>query len=147
MAFVTQRRSLIPLPVLSSLEGWPVCSVTVAYFAPAGRPLCSGTPAVLLRNMHETSNVWRIDPVSDKVHSAVFPLELCVKVIEFYSYVGDLVFDPFAGSGTFGKARTGQDRQVHRHRGPLKATRPDYYGGEREEPDKVAPQDWVTLNL
>jgi len=51
---------------------------------------------------YETSNVWQIDPVSTKEHSAVFPQELCKRVIEFYSYVGDLVFDPFAGSGTVG---------------------------------------------
>jgi len=53
---------------------------------------------------YETSNVWKIDPVFDKTHSAVFPLELCNRVIKFYSYIGDLVFDPFAGSGTFGKS-------------------------------------------
>jgi len=53
---------------------------------------------------YETSNVWRIDPVFDKIHSAVFPLELCERVIKFYSYKGDLVFDPFAGIGTLGKA-------------------------------------------
>jgi DNA modification methylase len=53
---------------------------------------------------YETSNVWEIDPVFDKTHSAVFPLELCRRVIKFYSFKGDLVFDPFAGSGTLGKA-------------------------------------------
>jgi DNA modification methylase len=53
---------------------------------------------------YETSNVWKIDPTFDKVHSAVFPLELCNRVITFYSYKGDLVFDPFAGSGTTGRA-------------------------------------------
>lgn len=53
---------------------------------------------------YETSNIWKIDPVFDKTHSAVFPIELCNRVIKFYSYEGDLVFDPFAGSGTFGKA-------------------------------------------
>lgn len=53
---------------------------------------------------YETSNVWEIDPVFDKTHSAVFPLELCKRVIKFYSFKGDLVFDPFAGSGTLGKA-------------------------------------------
>lgn len=59
---------------------------------------------------YETSNVWRIDPVFDKTHSAVFPLELCNRVIKFYSYVGDLVFDPFAGSGTFGKSALNLNR-------------------------------------
>lgn len=51
----------------------------------------------------ETTNVWQICPKSDKIHSAVFPEELCKRVIEYYSYKGDLVFDPFAGSGTFGR--------------------------------------------
>lgn len=53
---------------------------------------------------YETTNVWKIDPTFDKVHTAVFPIELCNKVTKFYSFVGDLVFDPFAGSGTLGKA-------------------------------------------
>ncbi len=51
---------------------------------------------------YETTNVWKIDPKFDKVHSAVFPFELCKRVIEYYSFKGDLVFDPFAGSGTIG---------------------------------------------
>lgn len=51
----------------------------------------------------ETTNVWRICPKSDKVHPAVFPQELCKRVVEYYSYKGDLVFDPFAGSGTLGR--------------------------------------------
>lgn len=53
---------------------------------------------------YETSSVWKIDPTFDKVHTAVFPLELCNRVIKFYSFIGDIVFDPFAGSGTLGKA-------------------------------------------
>jgi len=53
---------------------------------------------------YETSNVWRIDPTFDKTHSAVFPIELCNRIIKFYSYERDLVFDPFAGRGTFGKS-------------------------------------------
>jgi len=53
---------------------------------------------------YETSNVWRIDPTFSKGHSAVFPLDLCSRVITYYSFKGDVVFDPFAGSGTVGKA-------------------------------------------
>lgn len=59
---------------------------------------------------YETSNVWKIEPVFDKVHSAVFPKELCKRVIKLYSYKGDLVFDPFAGSGTVGKVASELDR-------------------------------------
>jgi DNA modification methylase len=58
----------------------------------------------------ETSNVWQIDPTFDKTHSAVFPIELCNRVISYYSYRGDLVFDPFGGSGTLAKAACQLDR-------------------------------------
>ena len=56
-----------------------------------------------VKGQYETSNVWKIDPKHDKVHSAVFPLKLRQRVINYYSLKGDLVFDPFAGSGTFGR--------------------------------------------
>ncbi|MCX7880694.1 MAG: DNA methyltransferase [Ignavibacteria bacterium] len=59
---------------------------------------------------YETTNVWYIEPTFDKVHTAVFPLELCNRVIKFYSFVGDLVFDPFAGSGTLGRAAINLER-------------------------------------
>ncbi len=58
----------------------------------------------------ESSNLWKISPKFDKTHSAVFPLELCNKVINFYSFKWDLVFDPFAGSGTFGKSASNLNR-------------------------------------
>ncbi len=53
---------------------------------------------------YETTNVWHIGPSFDRVHSAVFPIELCNRVIKYYSFVDDLIFDPFAGSGTLGVA-------------------------------------------
>lgn len=58
----------------------------------------------------ETTNIWKIMPKADKVHSAVFPVELCKRVIEYYSFKGDLVFDPFAGSGTLGRTAKMLDR-------------------------------------
>ncbi len=64
----------------------------------------------LVSDDFERSNVWNIAPATDRVHSAVFPLRLCEQVIRLYSYVGDLVFDPFAGSGTLGKAAIRLDR-------------------------------------
>lgn len=51
----------------------------------------------------ETTNLWKLDPSFDKTHSAVFPKSLCERVIKYYSIKGDLVFDPFGGSGTFGQ--------------------------------------------
>lgn len=63
-----------------------------------------------VKDGYETSNVWEIDPKFDKIHSAVFPVDLCKRVIEYYSFKGDLVFDPFAGSGTFGRTAKYLDR-------------------------------------
>jgi DNA modification methylase len=63
-----------------------------------------------IKDDYESSNLWEIDPTFDRVHSAVFPIELCRRVIQFYSYVGDLVFDPFGGSGTVGRAAQGLGR-------------------------------------
>lgn len=59
---------------------------------------------------YESTNVWKICPKSDKVHSAIFPVELCKRVVEYYSYKGDLVFDPFAGSGTLGRTAKSLER-------------------------------------
>jgi DNA modification methylase len=56
-----------------------------------------------VKGEYETTNVWRIDPKFDKVHSAIFPIELCKRVIQYYSYKDDLIFDPFGGSGTVGR--------------------------------------------
>lgn len=71
---------------------------------------------------YETSNVWKIDPTFDKIHSAVFPIELCKRVIQYYSYVHDLVFDPFGGSGTVGKTAKKLDRYFF-----LTEKNPDYF--------------------
>ena len=52
---------------------------------------------------YETSNVWELDPKWDRGHTAVFPASLCERIVRYYSFAGDLVFDPFGGSGTLGK--------------------------------------------
>ena len=51
----------------------------------------------------DTSNCWYIAPKYDKNHPAVFPEELCRRIMRYYSFEGDAVLDPFAGSGTFGR--------------------------------------------
>jgi len=81
---------------------------------------------------YETTNVWRIDPTFDKVHTAVFPLELCNRVIKFYSFVGDLIFDPFAGSGTLGRAALNLNRHFF-----LTEKEGKYINRIKEELDKV----------
>jgi len=53
---------------------------------------------------YERTNVWRIQPNTNSPHPAAFPLELAQKVLTYYSFKGDVVMDPFAGSGTVGAA-------------------------------------------
>jgi DNA modification methylase len=52
--------------------------------------------------MEATLDVWDIPPESaTRVgHPAPFPVELPRRLIELYTYEGDLVLDPFMGSGT-----------------------------------------------
>lgn len=57
----------------------------------------------LIADGYERSNVWRINPETRSKHPAPFPEELCEKIIKYYSYVGDIVLDPFMGSGTTAK--------------------------------------------
>ena len=49
-----------------------------------------------------TKSIWRIPAVSARKigHPAPFPEELPERLIKLYTYRGDVVLDPFAGSGT-----------------------------------------------
>jgi hypothetical protein len=49
---------------------------------------------------YETSNVWEIAPQTNSKHPAPYPYLLPKNVIEYYSFKGDIVLDPFLGSGT-----------------------------------------------
>jgi site-specific DNA-methyltransferase (adenine-specific) len=52
--------------------------------------------------MQATLDLWEIPSASAKRvgHPAPFPIELPGRLIELYTYAGDLVLDPFVGSGT-----------------------------------------------
>ncbi len=52
--------------------------------------------------MEWTNGVWKFNGESKKRigHPAPFPIELPRRCIKLFSYVGDVVFDPFLGSGT-----------------------------------------------
>nr|MDO8109376.1 site-specific DNA-methyltransferase [Candidatus Sigynarchaeota archaeon] len=43
---------------------------------------------------------WTIPGIQQKEHVAMFPDELPYRLIRMFSFVGDMVLDPFAGSGT-----------------------------------------------
>lgn len=60
---------------------------------------------------YEVTNVWKIKPRHSSKHPAVFPLELASKVVEYYSFAGDVVLDPYAGIGTTGHAAASSGRK------------------------------------
>jgi DNA modification methylase len=62
--------------------------------------------------MENTLDVWEIPPESaTRVgHPAPFPVELPARLIQLYTYRGDVVLDPFVGSGTTAVAAVGTGR-------------------------------------
>ena len=56
----------------------------------------------LVEDGYEVTNVWKLPPVSSPDHPAIFPEALSDRVVAYYSVKGDVVCDPFAGSGTVG---------------------------------------------
>lgn len=63
--------------------------------------------------MESTLSVWKIPPASAKRvgHPAPFPVDLPKRLIELYTFPGDLVLDPFLGSGATAVAAS----QANRH--------------------------------
>ena len=47
-----------------------------------------------------TKTVWQIANTSDPNHPAVFPVEIPRRLIKLFSFHGETVLDPFAGTGT-----------------------------------------------
>ena len=74
--------------------------------------LPSNSSAFADEYMEATTDVWEIRPASATRigHPAPFPVELPQRLIDLYTYRGDLVLDPFMGAGTTAVAavRTGR---------------------------------------
>lgn len=47
-----------------------------------------------------TRGIWEIPPDRNPDHPATFPVEIAERIVRLYSFTGDVVLDPFAGSGT-----------------------------------------------
>jgi len=63
--------------------------------------------------MEWTKSVWMMNPESAKKigHPAPFPVELPYRLIQLYTYKGDIVLDPFMGSGTTAIAALKSERK------------------------------------
>lgn len=86
---------------------------------------------------YEKTNVWKINPSTSSKHPAAFPYGLAERVIRYYSFIGDVVLDPFAGSGTVGNAASDLKRRF-----VLFDNNPDYIDIIREE-----VISWKNVNL
>ncbi len=82
---------------------------------------------------YDKTNVWDITPSNHALHPAVFPDELVSRVLRYYSFEGDSVLDPFAGSGTVGRVAAGMGRRFI-----LVEKRPDYFDVMRRELQQLA---------
>lgn len=54
----------------------------------------------LVHDDYERTNIWKINPEIKSKHPAPFPISLPMKLIQYYSFVNDIILDPFMGSGT-----------------------------------------------
>lgn len=84
--------------------------------------------------MEATTDIWEIAPerASRVGHPAPFPVELPERLIHLYTYRGDLVVDPFMGSGTTAVAAMATGRHYAGY-----DTDPDYVAAAR---DRVAAE-------
>lgn len=87
-------------------------------------------------------SVWKISKTPEEAklkHPAMFPLELCSRLIEIYTKKGDAVLDPFMGSGTTIVAARDLERK-----GIGVEVNPDYVELARK---RVAQQKLVKLSI
>ena len=59
-----------------------------------------------------TKTVWQIANTSHDEHPAVFPIEIPSRLTKLFSFYGETILDPFAGSGTTAKAAIPLGRRV-----------------------------------
>ncbi len=92
---------------------------------------------------YDKTNVWDITPSNHALHPAVFPEELVSRVLRYYSFKGDSVLDPFAGTGTVGRVAAAMGRRFI-----LIEKRADYFGvmqRELQQPALSCPADFDGL--
>lgn len=51
-----------------------------------------------------TDVMWNIPPDKNTEHPAPFPIEIPIRCIKLFSYIEDIILDPFVGSGTTAEA-------------------------------------------
>lgn len=62
--------------------------------------LCKDKPKVRKDNATQKKTIWTISPEKNNDHPAPYPVELAIACLTLVSDPGDIVYDPYAGSGT-----------------------------------------------
>lgn len=99
-----------------------------------------------IKDGYETTNLWKIHPSYNKIHPAVFPLELAEKVVQYYSFKKDVVLDPFAGTGTTGKAAVKNGRRFvlfEQNEDYIKLIKDDVFNWLQKEANQI---NWINTN-
>ena len=66
--------------------------------------------ASMIRDKYNVTNVWEINPEINSDHPAAYPDMLARDLVRLYSLHGDVVLDPFCGSGTTAYASKTENR-------------------------------------
>jgi len=75
--------------------------IVVAHNEEASKRIKGETDLTPQQFMIYSNDIWFISPINNRAeHPASFPPELPTRLIQFYTYVGELVCDPFMGIGT-----------------------------------------------
>ena len=98
--------------------------------------------------MDGTTDVWEMAPESARRvnHPAPFPIELPLRLIDLYTYKGDLVLDPFMGSGTTAVAAVRAGRHFVGYDTDAEYVR-DALGRVEKERERATSPLWSDLPL
>ena len=91
---------------------------------------------------YDVTNVWKIAPSHSKLHPATYPDELVRRIIRDYSFEGDLVLDPFGGSGTTGRVALKMNRRFL-----LIEKNPTYYHDMETSLSRLAATDFPGIRI
>lgn len=87
-----------------------------------------------------TKSVWQIANTSHPDHPAVFPEEIPRRLIKLFSMVGDVICDPFVGTGTTGSVALKLGRHfvgTDSSKAYLKIAKANLEAAEEEAPERV----------
>lgn len=81
----------------------PPTEMIIVFYKDEWKKAVKGEDDITKEEFMDWSNgLWKMKPESatQRNHPAPFPKQLPYRCIKYFSFIGDMIFDPFAGSGT-----------------------------------------------